>query len=83
MHGSAICVSINSVAFVGYVMNLCFCFELSVISLGRCSKGRGRGEHEMHRRGEGVKGQRGGVLTCPIFETARKKTRSRPRPGIY
>ena len=27
----------------------------------------------MHRRGEGVRGQRGGVLTCPIFETAGKK----------
>ena len=32
----------------------------------------------MHRRGEGVKGQIGGVPTCPIFETARN-TRSRPR----
>lgn len=42
--GSAICVSINSVAFVGYAMNLCLCFEFSVSSLGRCSNGRGERE---------------------------------------
>ena len=50
--GSAICVSINSVAFVGYAMNLCLCFELSVSSLGRCSKGRGeRGTLDAQERG--------------------------------
>ena len=50
--GSAICVSINSVAFVGYAINLCLCFELSVSSLGRCLKGRGeRGTLDAQERG--------------------------------
>lgn len=50
--GSAICVSINSVAFVGYVMNLCLCFEFSVSSLGRYLKGRGeKGTLDAQERG--------------------------------
>lgn len=55
--GSAICVFINSVAFVGYAMNFCLCFELSVSSLGRCLKGRGeRGTLDAQERGgcEGI-----------------------------
>lgn len=50
--GSAICVSVNSVAFVEYAMNLCLCFELSVSSLGGCLKGRGeKGTLDAQERG--------------------------------